>query len=477
MNRAAGIMRAVFRLLRRRFDRTVALAALGLALCGALAAFGYWYFSAPNQLTVAVGPPDSSEARLVGAFAQALVESRRDIRLRVRTTRDLHESAQALQQKAVDLAVIRPDVDLPANARAVAILRVDAVIFLASGADKPDDIAKLVKKRLGLVNRDEADMPPLKTILEHYNLAGDEITLLPLAATEVETAIAGKRIDALAFVAPVASREAADIARAAARAWNGRVTLIPIAHAQALAAKSPVLSDETLAPGTLLGRPQLPDEETKTIGVSYRLVSRPEVDRTVISRVAQHLFQLRTHIAGTAPGIHLMKAPDTDESTTAALPNHLGANDYFHREQRTFMDDYGDWIWIALFAGGGLSSGLVWAGQLFRRTRRELVDRVIDRLLAILAEARKAESTDQLEKLSAEIDTLVSQAIRHGRRRTTTTRAMSAMILALDTARSAVAERRRELYEAERFHDATLEPAHTVHSAAVVDDTVAGNDD
>jgi TRAP-type uncharacterized transport system substrate-binding protein len=470
------MMRALFRLLRRRFDKTLALAALGLALCGALAAFGYWYFAAPTRLTIAVGPPDSPEARLIGAYAQALAESHKDVRLRVRTVRNLQESAQALQQHAVDLAVIRPDVDLPANARTIAILREDAVIFLAPSADKPDDVGKLVKKRLGLINRDDADMPPLQTIFDHYNLAADDIALVPLAATEVETAIAGKRIDALAFVAPAASREAADIARTAARAWNGRVTVVPVAQAEALAAKNPLLSEETLAPGSILGRPQLPAEESKTIGVSYRLMSRPEVDRTVVSHATQHLFQLRTRIAQTAPGIQLMKAPDTDASTTAALPNHLGANDYFHREQRTFMDDYGDWIWIALFAGGGLSSGLVWAGQLVRRNRRELVDGVIDRLLAILGEARDAKSTDQLDKLAVEIDELVSHAVRHARRRSTNTRTMSAMILALDTARSAVADRRRELREAERYHDATLEPDHRAHAAVVTDAAADGGE-
>ena len=376
---------------RRHYNRTMALAALGIGLCAGLAVFGYWHFAAPHHLTIAVGPPDSPETRVLGAYAQALPETHKDVRLRIRPTQDLRESASLLERKRVEFAVIRPDVLLPGNARTVAILRTDAVIVLAPSADEPDDLGKLARKRLGVLSRDEADASLLKTLLDHYNLPASEITLVPLAAAaDVEGAIAGRRIDALVFVAPAASQETADIARAAAKAWNGRVSVVPVAQAEALAAKNPLLSEETIPVGGVLGRPALPAEEIKTIGVSYRLMSRPDIDRNLVSRVAQYLFQLRARIAQVDPGIHLMKAPDTDASTTATLPNHLGANDYFQREQRTFMDDYGDWIWIALFAGGGLSSGLVWLGQLFRRNRREAVDKVIDRLLAIATEARKA---------------------------------------------------------------------------------------
>jgi TRAP-type uncharacterized transport system substrate-binding protein len=451
---------------RRHYNKTMALAALGIGLCAALAVFGYWYFAAPHHLTIAVGPPDSPEARLLGAYAQALPETHKDVRVRIRTTQDLRESAALLERKRVEFAVIRPDVLLPGNARTVAILRTDAVIVLAPSADQLDDLGKLARKRLGVLSRDELDSFLLKTLLDHYSLSANEITLVPLAAADVEAAIGGRRIDALVFVAPAAGQETADLAGAATRAWNGRITVVPVAQAEALAMKNPLLSEETIPVGGVLGRPPLPAEESKTIGVSYRLVSRPDVDRTVVSRVAQYLFQLRTRIAQTDPAIHLMKAPDSDSSTSAALPNHLGANDYFHREQRTFMDDYGDWIWIALFAAGGLSSGLVWAGQLFRRNRREAVDKAIDRLLAIAAEARKTRSRKKLDKLSGEIDGLVAHAIRYSRRRMTSSRAMSSMILTIDTARGAVAERRRELLEAERFQDATLDPGHGAHAAA-----------
>jgi hypothetical protein len=111
----------------------------------------------------------------------------------------------------------------------------------------------------------------------------------------------------------------------------------------------------------------------------------------------------------------------------------------------TFMDRYGDLLWLALFASGGLGSGFAWVAQLFVRKRRELVDQVLDRVLCILGEAREAKTTAELDDLSVEIDGLVTHAVRHARRRTTGTKTMSALIVAIDSARAAIADRRRDL--------------------------------
>ena len=56
---------------------------------------------------------------------------------------------------------------------------------------------------------------------------------------------------------------------------------------------------------------------------------------------------------------------------------------------------------------------------------------------------REPRRVDQLDELSIEIDGLVTHAVRHARRRTTNTRTMTALLMAIDSARAAVAERRR----------------------------------
>src|SRR5918994_6113116 len=323
----------MWRFLRIRKDRVILLAAVGLAVCAGLAALGYWYFVSPTKLTVAVGPRDGVEHGLIAAYGEALVERKRDIRLRIVPFDDVKSSAEALQQGKVDLAVVRPDVLLPTNSATVAILREEALIVVAPAANKIADLAALEKKRLGVVSHHEADLPVIGGVLRHSDLASPNLTLVPLEREGIAEAFSSKRIDALAFVAAPVSREASEIMRALLAAAGGKVTIVPIDQSEALALKSPYLSTATIPVGSLGGRPKLPAEEVKTVAVSYRLMAGTQADRVTISKVAQYLFQMRSRIAQASPAVHLMKAPDTETSTSAVLPNHQGAVDYFNREQ------------------------------------------------------------------------------------------------------------------------------------------------
>jgi hypothetical protein len=334
---------------------------------------------------------------------------------------------------------------LPDNGLTLSILREEAVIVLAPKASKIEEMANLEKKRLGVVTSHEADFPVLTTILAHYDLNPPNITLVPLGAEEVEAAFTGKRIDALVFIAAPVGKEAAGLVQSVLKATNRAVTVVPVKEGEALALKWPALTMMKVPEGSLSGRPALPEEEVETVNVSYRLMARVGLDRSPVSKVTQYLFQMRSRIARSAPSVNLMKAPENETMTSAALPNHPGAVDYFNREQESFMDRYGDWLWLLLFAGGGISSALAWIGEVFARKRRELVDEVLDRLTSLISEARHAKTLAELDAVTTEIDHLVTHAIRYARQQGTNTRAMSALILAIDAAREAVADHRRDL--------------------------------
>jgi TRAP-type uncharacterized transport system substrate-binding protein len=429
----------------RRPDWLYAIAALGLTVLACVAVIGYWYISSPTRYVAGVGPRDGIEAKLLGAFSQVLHDERRDVRVRVQPYDDVQQSGRALEARKVDLAVVRPDVFLPANGLTIAILREEALIVLAPAAAGIDDFGDLARKRLGVVTQHEADLPSIESVLSHYDLMIPTVALVAMDAEEVEAAFKAKRIDAVAFFAPPTAERAGRIARAVARASSDKVKVVPIAESEAFAVKNPALTPATIPSGALIGRPQVPKEDVKTIAVSYRLMARSGLDRGPISKVTEYLFQTRSAIARTSAAINLMKAPDNDAATSAALPNHRGALDYFNREQLSFMDRYGDWLWLALFAGGGVSSALAWLGQVFKRRRRELVDEVLERLVEIMRLAHAAQTTGDLQALTCEIDDLVATSLGYARQRTTSNRAMGALRLAIDSARAAIRERRRDI--------------------------------
>lgn len=406
-----------------------------------------YYVTGPTRLAVAIGPPDSPEARLVEAYATALQQQRSGVRLRTVPTDSLKSSAEALQRGEVDLAVVRPDVLLPVNGLSMAILREEALIVAAPQTSKIDDVGGLDKKRIGLIARHEADQRFLEAVLAHYDLKPPGVTITPLREADITAALTSKKVDVIAFVATPTGSAAEGLIRAVEKASGGKMTVVPVGQAATLAERNPAFTTMDVAEGALGGRPKQPAEEVKTVGVSYRLMARANLGRITVAEATQDLFQMRSRLALATPAANQMKALDTDTATGAALPIHPGAIDYFAREQLTFMDRYGDFLWLALFSMGGISSAAAWIFQQFARKRRELIDVLLDRLLKILTAAREATTVAQLNELARELDRLVSLAVKYARNRTTNARSMSALMMGIDSARAALSDRRREMLD------------------------------
>ncbi len=170
--------------------------------------------------------------------------------------------------------------------------------------------------------------------------AAGSVAVIPMRASEVAAALAEHRIDAAAVIAAPSAKSAARVVQAveAASASHG-ATIVAIPDGEAIVQRLPELQAVTIAAGTFGGRPKRPDDEVKTVGASYRLMARASLSRDTAASVTQHLFELRSRLAAMVPTANLMKAPDFDsaaEATSARLPIHPGAVDYYEREQQTF---------------------------------------------------------------------------------------------------------------------------------------------
>jgi TRAP-type uncharacterized transport system substrate-binding protein len=160
---------------RKRKDYSLLVLAAGIFLFGAAAA-GLYYILQPVTLRIAVGPAGSDDQKLVQALAQTFARDGSPVRLHPITTDGAIESIALLAAKKTDLAVARGDLDLPADAQSVAILRKNVVVLWsvaglpAKGAKKPPapkikELGDLPGHRVGVIGRTKTNVTLLRVIL------------------------------------------------------------------------------------------------------------------------------------------------------------------------------------------------------------------------------------------------------------------------------------------------------------------------
>ena len=422
------------------------------------AGVAYWV-SRATVLTIAVAPKDGTEPALIQAYADALAKRQKEIRLKILPFDDVRDSAEALRDGRVDLAIVRPDVELPDNGLTLAILRDQAMIIASPEASGIDRFPDLDRKRLAILAHRDADEALIRAMLEHYGLTlvttepdgglpPRHVALVEMAESDLGAALARKRVDAvISVIAPTAPTAQRIVGLVQAASRTRKITFVDVENADAIVARLPRLQVVTMPAETFGGSPKVPADDVHTVGASYRLMARSNLARSVAADVTQHLFELRSAMANVTPAADYVQAPAYDGTvgaTSARLPIHPGAVDYYEREQQTFLQRYEDWVYLVAFFGGGLGSAVAWIGQRLAREQRARIDAVLDRLLAILIEARTTQDPAALDALAVEIDGLVIDVVRHARAHSTDIRTMSALILAVDAARAAVADCRRD---------------------------------
>ena len=426
-----------------------------LLVAALLAAVGgaYFYLSRATTLTLAVAPSGGTEPALLTLFAETLRERHKDIRLKVIPFDGVRESADALQAGKVDLAVVRPDIELPDNGLTLAILRQQAVLVAAPDPSGIKEIPELARKRLGFLASRSADKALIADLLEQSGLTittdppvgalpQKSVALIPIEEQDLAKALAEKRIDALVMITTPttpAARRIVGIVQSASR--NRKLALFGVPDGAATVERSPKLQTMTVPAALFSGTPKIPAEEVGTIGVSYRLMARSNLSRSVTASLTQYLFELRSFLAETNPAANEISVPkyeSTADATSARLPIHPGAIDYYDREQESFIERYETWIYLVAFLGGGVGSGLAWLNQRLSRLRRERIEVATERLLEIRSAARNTTDAAKLRAMAAEIDDLAANIARSALKRHAEMRTMSAAAIAIDAARSTV---------------------------------------
>jgi TRAP transporter TAXI family solute receptor len=418
-----------------------------LAIVGTLAG-SYYFAMRPETLRIAVGPPNSDDIKVVQALTQAFTQSHSHIRLRPIQTDGATASAQALADGKADLAIIRGDLDVPKNAQAVATLRKNVAVLwvppTAKGKGKKagpkiTKIPQLSGRRIGVVGRTQANVGLLKVILQQYGVDPSKVEIVQFPANEAADAIRGQKADAYLAAGPVNSKITAD-AIAASTHDGGTPTFLAIDSAEAIAQNHPNYEASEIPAGAFGGSPDRPDDEVKTISFAHHIVARKDLSESTVAAFTRQLFAIRQSVMAEFPLAAKIETPDTDKD--AAIPVHPGAAAFVDGEEKTFLDRYSDYIWWGLMGLSAMGSAGAWFAGYLKKDERHNNSSLRDRLLDMLAAARRSDSTDELDHMQAEADDILRDTLLCFEHGAIEQGALTAFNIALGQFHNAVADRK-----------------------------------
>src|SRR6478609_7207449 len=387
-----------------------------LAVVGTLAG-AYYFAMRPVSLRIAVGPANSDDIKVVQALTQAFAQAHSRVRLRPMQTDGAAASAQALGEGRADLAIIRGDLEVPKNAQAVATLRKNvAVLWLppaakAKGkkaAPKITKIPQLAGHRIGVVGRTQANVNLLKLILEQYGVDPGKVEIVQFPASEAADAIRNQKADAYLAAGPINSKITADAIAASARD-GGTPTFLAIDSAEAIAQNHPAYEASEIPAGAFGGSPAQPEEEVKTISFSHHIVARRALSESSIAAFTRQLFAARRSVMAEFPLAAKIETPDTDKD--AVIPVHPGAAAFVDGEEKSFLDRYSDYIWWGLMGLSAMGSAGAWFAGYVRKDERSNNSHLRERLLEMIANARKSDSVEELDTMQTEADTILRDTL------------------------------------------------------------------
>jgi len=431
----------------RSAKRRVAFVSLaGLMAVLGIAAGAYYFAMRPVTLKVAVGPANSDDLKVVQTLVQAFNNQRNSqIKLRPMPTDGAVASAQALADGKADLAIIRGDLEVPKNAQAVATLRKNvAVLWVAPttkarGKKAPPKITKigqLAGHRVGVIGRTQANVNLLKVILTQYGVDPGKIEIIQFPAHEAAEAIRNQKADAFIAAGPVNSKITTDAILASSRD-GGTPTILAIDLADAIAQNHPAYEASNIPAGSFGA---VPEDEVKTISFAHHIVARRGLSESTVAAFTRQLFSIRQALKNEFPLAAKIETPDTDKDAT--IPAHPGAAAFVDGEEKTFLDRYSDFIWWGLMALSAMGSAGAWFASYLKKDERSNNSSLRDRLLEMIALARKSDSTEELDQLQAEADVILRDTLQCFEHGGIEEGALIAFNIALEQFHNAVADRR-----------------------------------
>ena len=373
-------------------------------LLAATGFFFYRWYMRPTTLTVAVGSQDGEAPKLVGAIAAHLAQTGAPVRLNMKETPSALEAAAAFASGAVDLAVVRGDAGDMSQARAVLVVTRGVVLLVAPPGSPLDDLDAVKRVAIGVIGG-EINRKLVEILTREYGLDRRNVTFKPLALPDVQGAVSAKEVALLLVVAPLTDKNISLLRGVFSPNGKGLPVLVAIETAGAIAERERAYESFDIPKGTLRGSPPSPADDVTTLRVPFFLVAKKDLNDDLVTTLTETLMNARSDLIGQWPMLAQLAAPDIEPD--AYLPAHPGAVTFYNGNQVSFLDKWGNLIFLVPMVLGGLVSVAAAARNYLRDDQTVPKGDFLDHLYALSARIRMADGVKELDEIEDEIDRLL----------------------------------------------------------------------
>jgi TRAP-type uncharacterized transport system substrate-binding protein len=362
--------------------------------------FGYRSYTHPVTLSVAVGSIDGEAAKAMSAIANRLVTTNAAIRLNVVDSGTALEAANAFSGGKVDLAVVRGDVGDLSQAQAVVVVSHVVLLIVAPPGSAIDSVDKLKGHRVGVIGG-QTNARIVDVLVKEFGLDRAKM-FKDVALPDARRAIQSKDVSALLVVIPLAEKYLSLVRGIFQQGAKALPVLIPIDSAGAIAEAERAYESYDVPKGTLRAAPPVPEDDLTTLRTSLYLVAHKKLSSDLITTLTQTIMSVRRDLMAEEPIFAQITAPSTDQD--AYLPLHPGAAAVYNSTQQSFMDEYGNWIYLIPMALGGAATVLAAAWKFLGLGEPTSSQGPLDSLYALGRRIRKASNEAELSEFEEEID-------------------------------------------------------------------------
>jgi TRAP-type uncharacterized transport system substrate-binding protein len=378
--------------------RFVLLAGVVILASGA-GLFAYRYYTRPATLSVAVGSIDGEAAKAMSAIASQLVSTNASVRLKVVDTGTVLEASKAFLSGKVDLAVVRGDIGDLSQAQAVVVVAHMVVLIIAPPGSSIDSMDKLKGRSVGVIGG-EANSKIVDVLSKEYGLVRAKV-FKDLTLADARHALQSKEVSALLVVIPLSQKYLSLVRGFFLQGPKMSPVLIAIDSAGAIAETERAFESFDVPKGTLRGAPPVPDDDLTTLRTTLYLVANKKLGSDLVTTLTQTIMKVRRDLLVEQPIFGQITAPSTDPDAYLAV--HPGAAAFYNGTQQSFMDEYGNWIYLTPMILGGMATLLAAAWKFLGIAQPESAG-PLDTLYALARRIRKADTHAELAAIEDEID-------------------------------------------------------------------------